>query len=138
MFQVEIITHAGPHRRLWMGPQFSFKTYTPPPSGEFSFDNIVTTNVNTMPTRSTPMNIEKSNKNVPVLIETVSTGSSDQSPRFMEELDRWGASHPHHPFLNIFSFLSLLILRCVTLLTEGDGFTCFLAPGVAFGTPTPR
>lgn len=26
--QVEIITHAGPHRRLWMGPQFTFKTYT--------------------------------------------------------------------------------------------------------------
>lgn len=25
--QVEIITHAGPHRRLWMGPQFIFKTY---------------------------------------------------------------------------------------------------------------
>ncbi|KAK7474430.1 hypothetical protein BaRGS_00034313 [Batillaria attramentaria] len=25
--QVEIITHTGPHRRLWMGPQFSFKTY---------------------------------------------------------------------------------------------------------------
>ncbi|KAL3858527.1 hypothetical protein ACJMK2_013112 [Sinanodonta woodiana] len=25
--QVEINTHAGPHRRLWMGPQFSFKTY---------------------------------------------------------------------------------------------------------------
>ncbi|KAL1122971.1 hypothetical protein AAG570_003295 [Ranatra chinensis] len=24
--QVEIITHTGPHRRLWMGPQFSFKT----------------------------------------------------------------------------------------------------------------
>ncbi|ELU13646.1 hypothetical protein CAPTEDRAFT_150615 [Capitella teleta] len=24
---VEIITHAGPHRRLWMGPQFSFKTF---------------------------------------------------------------------------------------------------------------
>lgn len=24
--QVEIITHVGPHRRLWMGPQFSFKT----------------------------------------------------------------------------------------------------------------
>jgi len=27
LLQVEIITHAGPHRRLWMGPQFSFKTY---------------------------------------------------------------------------------------------------------------
>lgn len=25
--QVEIITHAGPHRRLWMGPQFSFQTF---------------------------------------------------------------------------------------------------------------
>lgn len=25
--QVEIMTHAGPHRRLWMGPQFVFKTY---------------------------------------------------------------------------------------------------------------
>ena len=28
--QVEIITHAGPHRRLWMGPQFVFKTYNAP------------------------------------------------------------------------------------------------------------
>lgn len=25
--QVEITSHAGPHRRLWMGPQFTFKTY---------------------------------------------------------------------------------------------------------------
>jgi hypothetical protein len=30
MSQVEIITHAGPHRRLWMGPQFMFKTYNTP------------------------------------------------------------------------------------------------------------
>ncbi|CAL1548389.1 unnamed protein product, partial [Lymnaea stagnalis] len=28
--QVEIITHVGPHRRLWMGPQFSFKTIQNP------------------------------------------------------------------------------------------------------------
>lgn len=28
--QVEIITHAGPHRRLWMGPQFMFKIYNTP------------------------------------------------------------------------------------------------------------
>jgi breast carcinoma-amplified sequence 3 len=28
--QVEIVTHAGPHRRLWMGPQFIFKTYNTP------------------------------------------------------------------------------------------------------------
>ena len=25
--QVEIVTHAGPSRRLWMGPQFVFKLY---------------------------------------------------------------------------------------------------------------
>ncbi|XP_064652117.1 BCAS3 microtubule associated cell migration factor-like isoform X2 [Lineus longissimus] len=28
--QVEIVTHIGPHRRLWMGPQFSFKTFQTP------------------------------------------------------------------------------------------------------------
>ncbi|KAG5836751.1 hypothetical protein ANANG_G00231890 [Anguilla anguilla] len=27
--QVEIVTHTGPHRRLWMGPQFQFKTLHP-------------------------------------------------------------------------------------------------------------
>lgn len=34
--QVEILTHAGPHRRLWMGPQFTFKTYNTP-SGLVSY-----------------------------------------------------------------------------------------------------
>lgn len=28
--QVEIVTSSGPHRRLWMGPQFIFKTYNTP------------------------------------------------------------------------------------------------------------
>ena len=28
--QVEIFTHSAPHRRLWMGPQFVFKTYNAP------------------------------------------------------------------------------------------------------------
>ncbi|KAK7882693.1 hypothetical protein WMY93_028867 [Mugilogobius chulae] len=27
--KVEIVTHTGPHRRLWMGPQFQFKTLHP-------------------------------------------------------------------------------------------------------------
>ena len=31
--QVEIVTHVGPHRRLWMGPQFSFKTLRPAKDG---------------------------------------------------------------------------------------------------------
>jgi hypothetical protein len=29
--QVEISTHSGPHRRLWMGPQFTFKVFNPVP-----------------------------------------------------------------------------------------------------------
>lgn len=33
--QVEIVTSSGPHRRLWMGPQFIFKTYNTP-SGYFA------------------------------------------------------------------------------------------------------
>ena len=31
--QVEIVTHVGPHRRLWMGPQFCFKTFVPAKAG---------------------------------------------------------------------------------------------------------
>ena len=31
--QVEIVTHVGPHRRLWMGPQFCFKTFKPAKNG---------------------------------------------------------------------------------------------------------
>mgnify|MGYP001793748002 CR=1 FL=1 len=27
VLQVEIVTYSGPNRRLWMGPQFKFKTF---------------------------------------------------------------------------------------------------------------
>jgi len=33
---IDMETHAAPHRRLWMGPQFSFKTYQPPGSSSTS------------------------------------------------------------------------------------------------------
>lgn len=33
---IDMETHAAPHRRLWMGPQFSFKTYQPPGSSSAS------------------------------------------------------------------------------------------------------
>lgn len=33
---IEMETHAAPHRRLWMGPQFAFKTYQPPGSSSAS------------------------------------------------------------------------------------------------------
>jgi hypothetical protein len=32
--QVEIVTHVGPHRRLWMGPQFAFKIFQNANAGE--------------------------------------------------------------------------------------------------------
>lgn len=49
--QVEIITHAGPHRRLWMGPQFIFKTYNTPSGYDrhfhvsYQFHNFVIRNI---------------------------------------------------------------------------------------------
>ena len=33
---IDMETHSAPHRRLWMGPQFSFKTYQPPGSSTAS------------------------------------------------------------------------------------------------------
>nr|CAD7394165.1 unnamed protein product [Timema cristinae] len=42
--QVEIVTHAGPHRRLWMGPQFTFKTYTTS-SGYLQYSQFVMINI---------------------------------------------------------------------------------------------
>lgn len=33
---IDMETHAAPHRRLWMGPQFAFKTYQPPGSSSAS------------------------------------------------------------------------------------------------------
>lgn len=73
--QVEIITHAGPHRRLWMGPQFSFKT--------FSAKEPEPVDVGQGP-RSNPVNIplgSSSQPVVPVLIEAVPCSSLEQSPR---------------------------------------------------------
>ncbi|XP_062701366.1 breast carcinoma-amplified sequence 3 homolog isoform X2 [Aedes albopictus] len=88
--QVEIITHAGPHRRLWMGPQFMFKTYnTPSGSPLTSIDTeSVEIGPGTMvnrPARSNPMNMPISGGMrplVPILIESGSC-SYEQSPRMM-------------------------------------------------------
>ena len=41
--QVEILTHAPPSRRLWMGPQFSFKAYQPSSSSSAASANILKT-----------------------------------------------------------------------------------------------
>lgn len=50
--QVEILTHAGPHRRLWMGPQFSFRPYTS--SGS---DDVTETRDLLVSVQASPLNV---------------------------------------------------------------------------------
>ncbi|XP_044010549.1 uncharacterized protein LOC122854171 [Aphidius gifuensis] len=105
--QVEIVTHAGPHRRLWMGPQFVFKTYNAPSGVNLSESEAVEIGVTggSRPARSNPVNMPHSataacgtRPLVPVIID--GSGSSyEQSPRFMEvygdslENDSMGSGH---------------------------------------------
>uniref|UniRef100_A0A182FK65 BCAS3 domain-containing protein n=1 Tax=Anopheles albimanus TaxID=7167 RepID=A0A182FK65_ANOAL len=88
--QVEIITHAGPHRRLWMGPQFMFKTYNTPSGSPLSSIDIdavevcttgagggvavpgCTSTIAGRPARSNPMNMP-----------LVGGGCYEHSPRLM-------------------------------------------------------
>ncbi|XP_047110731.1 breast carcinoma-amplified sequence 3 homolog [Schistocerca piceifrons] len=90
--QVEIVTHAGPHRRLWMGPQFTFKTYNGTPGTPLSLLEAEAVDIGngtgSRPARSNPMNMPISTGGtrpiVPVLIESGSSSSYEQSPRLME------------------------------------------------------
>ncbi|CAH0561495.1 unnamed protein product [Brassicogethes aeneus] len=75
--QVEIVTHAGPHRRLWMGPQFTFKTYTTTNGSPLS----MTLMAEALPIdlrRSKPVNMPITKANA-VLIESSSANSCEQS-----------------------------------------------------------
>nr|XP_045610030.1 BCAS3 microtubule associated cell migration factor-like isoform X2 [Procambarus clarkii] len=92
MAQVEIHTHSGPHRRLWMGPQFTFKSipsvgsgYAGGGQGGYEGTPISVSSLD-RPPRSSPVNMPGTGgASVPVLIEAGSlTGSHDQSPRLME------------------------------------------------------
>ncbi|KAL4003008.1 Breast carcinoma amplified sequence 3 family protein [Acanthocheilonema viteae] len=68
--QIEVLTYLDPHRRLWMGPQFSFRTYVQ--SLEHASADLITPGSNEDRLRS---GITKS---VPVIIEaTGSLGSFD-------------------------------------------------------------
>ncbi|XP_037938422.1 uncharacterized protein LOC119671734 [Teleopsis dalmanni] len=98
--QVEIITHAGPHRRLWMGPQFVFKTYNTPSGSnlshvdaeavEIGICKTATSNTSATATtreRSSPLNMPLTatgRSAVPVLIESGSYSSIEQSPKLMD------------------------------------------------------
>ncbi|XP_022829260.1 titin-like [Spodoptera litura] len=81
--QVEIVTHAGPHRRLWMGPQFVFKTYNCTGSSS-SLSEAETVEVDTSAARgvarSNPVNMPGVRPVVPVLIDSGSASSLEHSP----------------------------------------------------------
>ncbi|XP_011502085.1 PREDICTED: breast carcinoma-amplified sequence 3 homolog [Ceratosolen solmsi marchali] len=87
--QVEIFTHAGPHRRLWMGPQFVFKTYNAPSGVAANLVEAETVEIGiasgSRPARSNPVNMPHaaSRPLIPLVID--GSGSSyEQSPRFVE------------------------------------------------------
>lgn len=101
--QVEIVTHAGPHRRLWMGPQITFKTYTNTTSGSnVLLQDVEAVEVGTVPVsrpaRSNPVNMPSGGRPiVPVLIESGSGSSYEQSPHLLEvygadsgDAEHWG------------------------------------------------
>lgn len=93
VFQVEMVTYGGPHRRLWMGPQFTFRTYMDSP-GHSSADLVspssekrryvvcsttVCEHVGDRPVSSpvsTPAN--SVSRSVPVVIEATSVGGFEQ------------------------------------------------------------
>ncbi|OWR44363.1 Breast carcinoma-amplified protein 3 [Danaus plexippus plexippus] len=79
--QVEIVTHAGPHRRLWMGPQFVFKTYNCTGStSSLSEAEAVEVDASAAPARSNPVNMPGARPAVPVLIDSGSASSLEHSP----------------------------------------------------------
>uniref|UniRef100_A0A182Q1Q0 BCAS3 domain-containing protein n=1 Tax=Anopheles farauti TaxID=69004 RepID=A0A182Q1Q0_9DIPT len=79
--QVEIITHAGPHRRLWMGPQFMFKTYNTPSGSPLSSIDTEAVEICSGSGGSGVLNrpLQRSN---PMNMPSVG-GSYEQSPRMM-------------------------------------------------------
>ncbi|KAL7029571.1 hypothetical protein ACKWTF_006290 [Chironomus riparius] len=88
--QVEIVTHAGPHRRLWMGPQFVFKLYNTQSGNSLAHIDMESIEVGAR-ARSTPVNMPTMPNSsastrplVPVLIESGSCSSYEQSPRLLD------------------------------------------------------
>uniref|UniRef100_A0A182MIC8 BCAS3 domain-containing protein n=1 Tax=Anopheles culicifacies TaxID=139723 RepID=A0A182MIC8_9DIPT len=95
--QVEIITHAGPHRRLWMGPQFMFKTYNTPSGSPLSSIDTEAVEIctgsgsgnvfNRSLQRSNPMNMPlvggMMRPLVPVLIESGSCSNFHSLPMYV-------------------------------------------------------
>uniref|UniRef100_A0A182T3E6 BCAS3 domain-containing protein n=1 Tax=Anopheles maculatus TaxID=74869 RepID=A0A182T3E6_9DIPT len=80
--QVEIITHAGPHRRLWMGPQFMFKTYNTPSGSPLSSIDTEAVEICTGSGSSGNVFNRTQQRSNPMNMPLVG-GSYEQSPRMM-------------------------------------------------------
>jgi len=84
--QVEIVTHIGPARRLWMGPQFSFRTFQHMGQREDDLGDLdVTVTTRPQHQQSEPMQMPGNNPfhgHKPVFIECGSANSFELSPRF--------------------------------------------------------
>ncbi|XP_023372370.1 breast carcinoma-amplified sequence 3 [Otolemur garnettii] len=115
--QVEIVTHTGPHRRLWMGPQFQFKTIhpsgqttvisssssvlqshgpsdTPQPLLDFDTDDLDLNSLRIQPVRSDPVSMPGSSRpvsdrrGVSTVIDAAS-GTYDRSVTLLEVCGSW-------------------------------------------------
>uniref|UniRef100_A0A8C6RM86 BCAS3 microtubule associated cell migration factor n=1 Tax=Nannospalax galili TaxID=1026970 RepID=A0A8C6RM86_NANGA len=115
--QVEIVTHTGPHRRLWMGPQFQFKTIhpsgqttvisssssvlqshgpsdTPQPLLDFDTDDLELNSLRIQPVRSDPVSMPGSSRpvsdrrGVSTVIDAAS-GTFDRSVTLLEVCGSW-------------------------------------------------
>uniref|UniRef100_A0A8D1NHA6 BCAS3 microtubule associated cell migration factor n=1 Tax=Sus scrofa TaxID=9823 RepID=A0A8D1NHA6_PIG len=115
--QVEIVTHTGPHRRLWMGPQFQFKTIhpsgqttvisssssvlqshgpsdTPQPLSDFDTDDLDLNSLRIQPVRSDPVSMPGSSRpvsdrrGISTVIDAAS-GTFDRSVTLLEVCGSW-------------------------------------------------
>ncbi|XP_039962358.1 uncharacterized protein LOC120775993 [Bactrocera tryoni] len=147
--QVEIITHAGPHRRLWMGPQCVFKTYNTPSGSNLNHVDVeaveigVTKSTNSASAiRSHPLSMPvtaAARCSLPVLIESGSYSSVEQSPKLM---DRFRHEHLDSDFAMAHGDSRLKedladAMRESPSVSDDRKSTCRLASGVASSDNVP-
>uniref|UniRef100_A0A4W3JID9 BCAS3 microtubule associated cell migration factor n=1 Tax=Callorhinchus milii TaxID=7868 RepID=A0A4W3JID9_CALMI len=118
--QVEIVTHTGPHRRLWMGPQFQFKTIhpsgqttvisssssvlqshgpsdTPQPLMDFDTDDLELNTRRIQPVRSEPVSMPGSSRVIAdrrglSTVIDAGSGTFDRSVTLLEVCGSWPES----------------------------------------------
>nr|XP_036221024.1 breast carcinoma-amplified sequence 3 homolog isoform X2 [Bactrocera oleae] len=147
--QVEIITHAGPHRRLWMGPQCVFKTYNTPSGSNLNHVDVEAVEIGVSKSansasaiRSHPLSMPvtaAARCSLPVLIESGSYSSVEQSPKLM---DRFRHEHLDSDFAMAHGDSRLKedladAMRESPSVSDDRKNTCRLASGVASSDNVP-